>query len=528
MEAYIASLLRENAATNLVIVRDDALISSERRQCMDEEPSSSDDEHYWHRPSSFKNTPDVNPAPTIPARKESNDSLHILSASNEIPQHHGFLDKFRGLRNRALGHKRKNKVSTYDEGKESEDVFPMSTENPHINMENTQRNGWDGARSPMESIDELWQDSSPPTLPLRKKSEDSLIEQQSEFTSRYQPRRSYQRRGSLDSALVVSPDCQPKSHSKRRGSLEHAVDSTELLSPECKTRKHFQRRSSLDNSLLLTIDKSKKRVHRRGSLDNAIILPDEQTKHHFEWQGTLNNALLSSDEQTRQHFGRRSSLDNASMLVDQKTRLHHQRRESLDCALLSSDIDSSKQGGFQRRGSMDNTMMPISQPNRRFQRRSSLDNAMTSSNHQAQLRFQRRSSIDNAMVQQLIDHETVQGFTPAEQYRPHENCDSSEEDVAMVASVITDVPLAPEPDRGLKQRIMSKLNSPRWRGKIAMSSDRFRASSIHDEYGCKAAATSKQVADESRSRMQTTAAPCPQRISDSQLSLVSQESGGRT
>mmetsp|Transcript_43062 Transcript_43062/g.104227 ORF Transcript_43062/g.104227 Transcript_43062/m.104227 type:complete len:529 (+) Transcript_43062:116-1702(+) len=515
MEDYIASLLSQNAVSTFVIVRDDAAIACERRLAftVPDEKLSKDEE--WHRPSSFTNTPDVNPAPTIPARKESNDDLCLLSTSDEelMPQKHGFLDKFRGFRKRALRrNKRKKKAGkghdsltsttkTYDARTEyhiseetDNDIYLAPTWKPRNNTNSKQRNSWDGTPlSPMNSSkSEL--DNSPPTLPLRKQSEDSLIDQQVESTRRFQ------RRSSLDNSAVLLPDWHPKRRSQRRGSLDNAMDSTELLALD-----YFQRRSSPDNSVLSTHDESKNhRYPRRGSLDNTIIMPnDEQTKRHFQRRGSLDNTLLSSDVQTRQRFQRRSSMDNAAMLVDQKTKLHNERRGSLNNASLSSTDINSKQV-FQRRGSMDNTMMLISNPNRRFQRRSSLDNAMASSNHQTHLRFQRRSSIDNAMVQpidqepmhrrfsrrssldsrvMLSSSNSTPNYPAYEHQSSHENYDSNEADVAMAASVITDVHCgAPDYDCGLKQRILSQLNSPRWQEKIQLSSDLFQISKVNDAY----------------------------------------------
>ncbi|KAL3930317.1 MAG: hypothetical protein SGBAC_011817 [Bacillariaceae sp.] len=541
METHIAILLRENAATTFVIVRDDAVIPIERRREF-RDPELSDDED-WNRPSSFKNTPAVNSAPTIPARKESNDSLFSISttyeADKDVPPKNGlkngFFDRFRGFRKRTMSFKRKKKArvrkasSKTCDGREEHYAASETNENSTQTAENnTERSSRDciPSLSPMNRTYESVEDNSPPTLPLRKKSDDNLTDHAVECT------RPFHRRSSLeDTRELLLPDCQPNPISERRGSLESAVDSTELLSPERKTRKHFQRRKSLDNSIFLTSAKSKNCVHRRGSLDNSIFISDEQTKRHFERRGSMDNALLSSDEQTRQRFERRSSLDNAAMLVDQKTKLQQQRRGSLDNTLLPSS-DHSHQS-FQRRGSLDLTMMPIINPNRRSQpsqRRSSMDNAMTSSNNQAQLRFQRQSSIDSTMVRPTdqeplhrlsrrssLDCIALSSNTPYSQACQRQNCERNEVDVTMAASVLSNVPGAPASDCDLKQRILSKLNSPRWQENVQISSDIFQISRFNDEYA---------DGNELQSQLQASSLVPPCRmISDDQLSCLSHEPG---
>lgn len=542
METHIAILLRENAATTFVIVRDDAVIPIERRKDFRDTELSDDED--WNRPSSFKNTPAVNSAPTIPSRKESNDSLFSLSTTDEADEDvsqknglkNGFFDRFRGFRKRTMNFKRKKKArarkaspKTCDDRKEHHAASETNDDSNEKAENNKERSSRDciPSLSPMNRTYESVEDNSPPTLPLRKKSDDNLADHPVECT------RPFQRRSSLEHTReLLLPDCQPnKPISERRGSLESAVDSTELLSPERKTRKHFQRRSSLDNSVLLTSAKSKNCVHRRGSLDNAVFISDEQTKRHFERRGSMDNALLSSDEQTRQRFERRSSLDNAAMLVDQKTKLHQQRRGSLDNPLLPSSDHSNQ--SFQRRGSLDLTMMPISNPNRRSQpsqRRSSMDNAMASSNNQAQLRFQRQSSIDNTMLRPTdqeplyrfsrrssLDSIALPSNTPYSRACQRQNCESNEVDVTMAASVLSEVPGAPASDCDLKQRILSQLNSPRWQGNVQISSDLFQISRFNDEYS---------DGDEVQSRMQTSSLVPPCRmISDDQLSRLSHEPG---
>lgn len=421
MEAYFANLLLEKSVSEIVIVRDDAAICRKRRKDSDE--LLNDDNDDWQRPSSFKNTPEVNPAPIIPSRKGSNDSLSVLSTlSEEDPQkQNGFFGKFR----RSFQYRRsKKQIGSEPVCITQDDIGVSSMREPQNRDEKKFRNSWDGTEV---TFNDMWKDNVPPTLPLRKKSEDSLIEQ---------------------SAGTSSVRCRQ------------------------------QRRSSMDNAMMFSNSKPKGPVQRRGSLDNSILMVDEQTKRHFQRRGSLDNSLLLST--------------------------------------LPLDASSIKQSSTE-----DNpTSLPIRQS--RFQRRSSLDNAMVSSNNQAQLRAKRRSSMDMAFMhrQNAADEEpsfkhpfprrSSLGNMPDRNFEPQDP--PGLEASKLLLQVFANPPEPLQRNSSFKQRILSKLNSPKWQSKL--SSDLFKVSSSTD-------AMDDDDSDDDSSSIGNV--PGCRKISDDQMSLLSDD-----
>lgn len=431
MEVYIANLLREKSATTIVFVKDDAASSGLKRKLEFKRHPSELSGHQvgkWLQPSSLKKNPESNSAPICPTRRESNDTLCMLSMEEKLGKA-GFISKVHGSRPRTMTSKREKKVSAWKKlslskqhtaGGGGDDT---TVEGSSLEISPQHHCGQDMKKtrsSPITHLKRLLKNIDPPTLPLRRTSDDN-------FLSRPQ--------------------------------------TEELLN-----RQRSSRSSSFDHSYLLptTCDL------RQGSyLDNTVMIVPEHTEHHpIEGQSSsLDEVLLLSDEHKRQSVQRGSSQENGA-----------------GASLLA--IRNQKRQARRRSGSLDNAFLSVK---------------------------------DTTLVSESFLDKHQDPIV-------EEKCDDGEGSDPLRASVSSNMSEAPKPERNLKQRLLDKLNSPRWKSKkgiqLQISSDVFQIQpNLNKEYSCNDSMPT-ECGDDIRFGMETPGSspllPC-RRVSDLRLSVLSEQ-----
>lgn len=272
MEAYLANLLREKNATTFVIVRDDAASSGLKRKPEFKDPMVIPSDHTkqkWQQSSSsFKDGTADTSAPTLPARRESSNSLYLLSSlvEEENLQKRGFLGKFHAVRRRTMKRCQKEVGPAFETSSSSGD----DCANDDSQLETKKkRNSWDDLRlSPISRLNGFLKNKDPPTLPLRKQSGDNLCEQS---TLTETPKRKGPRRNSMDGFVAPTNDL-------RQGCY---LDNKVLINAE-------QRSSPLGDALLLSDKLTRENVQRTFTLDKGSGTPSNSQR-----SGSLDNALLS-------------------------------------------------------------------------------------------------------------------------------------------------------------------------------------------------------------------------------------------
>lgn len=277
MDAYFATLLREHSVTTVTIVRDDAATNgletrkTEFSRDLNDVPNHKSNK--WHQPFSFQNNPDFISAPTLPARRVSNDSLYSLPEEEHVHKQRGFFSqKLQGVKKRGSWQK---KCDTVQEDTNSES-YEQKTEKLKENGGGLKkkRSSWDDLKKMLKSMEA-------PSLPIRKKSDCNLLHQ----------------------------------------------------SPESKKNKGF-RSNSLDR---LMPPSNNKGLRKGGLLDNSVMMvKGDHFERGVERQLSLDDALLLSDRFMRDSSEPKSSTGNGASLVTNRRQLLNQRSGSLNNAFLSA------------------------------------------------------------------------------------------------------------------------------------------------------------------------------------------------